>query len=92
MDWISVQQKLPEDGQKVLAFVPDNYVPIPGNPSETEHKPIQILTFEKNFYGAHRPRHKNSASDDFWNGNGLSNHFFQEVSHWMPLPKNPSKK
>ncbi len=92
MDWMDVTQKLPENGQTVLAFLPDNYVPIPGNPSETEFKPIQILTFEMNFYGPHRPRHKNSQSDHFWSGNGLSNHFFQEVSHWMPLPNHPSKK
>lgn len=89
MTWINVKDKLPEDGQTVLAYLPENHVPIPGNPSETEFKPIKILTFNKNFYGAHRPRHKNSLSDDFWSGNGLSNHFFQEVSHWMPLPAQP---
>ncbi len=89
MDWIDVKQQLPQDGQSVLAFVPDNFVPIPGNPSQTEHKPIKILTFIKNFYGGERARHKNSQSDDFWSGEGLSNHFFQEVSHWMPLPEQP---
>jgi hypothetical protein len=91
MKWISVNDQLPNDQQVVLAFVPDNHVPTPGNPYETEHKPIKILRFIKNFYGRHKQRHKNSQSDDFWSGEGLTNHFFQEVTHWLPLPEAPAK-
>ena len=89
MNWISVNEQLPEDEQMVLAFVPYNRVPTPGNPSVSVLQPVKILVFNKYFYGPHRPRHKNSKSDHFWSGNGLCNHFFQEVTHWMPLPKKP---
>mgnify|MGYP000052659905 CR=1 FL=1 len=41
--------------QKVIAFVPENYVPLPGKPGEVELKPIKILTFIKNFYGNDKP-------------------------------------
>ena len=89
MKWIKILDQLPEHGQQVLAFIPNNFVPIPGNPTEVVLHPIKMVTFIKNFYGAHKPRHKNSESDHFWSGEGLSNHFFQEVTHWMPLPKKP---
>jgi hypothetical protein len=89
MEWIRTIDQLPQDEQKVIAFVPENYVPLPGEPGEVELKPIKILTFIKNFYGNDKPKHKNSDSNDFWSGEGLSNHFFQEVTHWMPFPEKP---
>lgn len=89
MKWIRTIDQLPQDEQKVIAFVPENYVPLPGEPGEVELKPIKILTFIKNFYGNDKPKHKNSDSNDFWSGEGLSNHFFQEVTHWMPFPEKP---
>lgn len=91
MEWININDQLPENNQRVIAFIPENYVPIPGNPGEVELKPLKVLTFIKGFYGKQKPRHKNSSSDDFWSGEGLSNHFFQEVSHWMPMPEKPKK-
>ena len=89
MEWIRTIDQLPQDEQKVIAFVPENYVPLRGEPGEVELKPIKILTFIKNFYGNDKPKHKNSDSNDFWSGEGLSNHFFQEVTHWMPFPEKP---
>lgn len=89
MEWISVHDKLPENNQRVIAFIPENSVPVPGDPTEVELKTIKIVVFVKDFYGEHKQRHKNSTSDDFWSGDGLSNHFFQEVTHWMPLPGKP---
>lgn len=91
MDWIKTNDQLPEDGQRVIAFVPENYVSLPGSPSEVELKPVKVLTFIKNFYGTDKPKHKNSETNDFWSGEGLSNHFFQEVTHWMSLPEKPKK-
>ena len=87
--WIKTVDELPKDGQRVLAFVPENYVSVAGSPGQVELKPVKLLTFIKNFYGNHKPRHKNNSTDDFWSGEGLSNHFFQEVTHWMELPGEP---
>jgi len=92
MQWIKVSEQLPANGQLVLAYIPDNWVSVPGDPTEKTHQPLKMLRFEENFYGVHKPRHKNSLSDHFWSGEGLSNHFFQEVSHWMTLPQNPDKQ
>lgn len=92
MYWINVSDQLPRDRQLVLAYIPDNWVSVPGAPTEKEHHPIKMLRFELNFYGAHKPRHKNSLSDHFWSGEGLSNHFFQEVTHWMELPQKPNNQ
>ena len=89
MEWISVKEKLPADNQTVLAYVPYNRVPTPGDATVTILQPIKILVFNLDFYGNHKPRHKRSESDHFWSGVGLSNHFFQEVSHWTPLPSKP---
>lgn len=89
MTWISIRDQLPLDNQMVLAYVPYNRVPTPGNPSVTVLQPLKILIFNKNFYGSHKERHKHSENDHFWSGNGLSNHFFQEVTHWIPLPSKP---
>lgn len=90
MNWIKVSEQLPNDQQQVLAFLPNNYVSVPGDPLEKTFQPIKMLRFVKNFYGPHKPRHRNSESDHFWSGEGLSNHFFQEVTHWMPLPNLPN--
>ncbi len=89
MEWISIKDQLPKNGQQVIAFIPENYVPIPGNPREVELKPLKVLTFIRDFYGNHKPKHKHSLSNDFWSGDGLSNHFFQEITHWMPMPNKP---
>ncbi len=89
MTWINVAEKLPENNQTILGFVPFNRVPTPGNPSVTVLQPVKILVFNQNFYGPHKPRHQKSKSDHFWSGIGLCNHFFQEVTHWLPLPTHP---
>lgn len=89
MNWISVKEQLPTDNQTVLAYVPYNRVPTPGDPTVTILQPVKILVFNMDFYGSHKPRHKRSESDHFWSGVGLSNHFFQEVTHWAPLPDKP---
>ncbi|MFT6746560.1 MAG: hypothetical protein ACJAZ2_000901 [Glaciecola sp.] len=89
MNWTSVTEQLPEDNQTVLAFVPYNRVPTPGDPTVTVFQPVKILVFNRDFYGKHRPKHKRSENNHFWSGLGLSNHFFQEVTHWMSLPLKP---
>ena len=51
MEWIKTIDELPSDGQRVIAFVPENYVPLAGSPGQVELKPIKVLTFIKKFYG-----------------------------------------
>lgn len=34
--WLSITDQLPEDGQRMLAFVPNNTVFLPGKTGETE--------------------------------------------------------
>ena len=44
MEWIKTIDELPSDGQRVIAFVPENYVPLAGSPGQVELKPIKVLT------------------------------------------------
>lgn len=89
INWIDITDQLPQNQQLVIAYLPCNFVPKPGNPTDVDLKAIKILKFEENFYGPHKAKHKNNEGVHFWSGEGLSNHFFQEVSHWMPLPNFP---
>ena len=49
-NWISITEQLPEDGQRVLAFVPGNNVFLPGKTGETELREVIVLHFQKDFY------------------------------------------
>ena len=88
MKWIDIKRDLPEDGEKVLCYLPHNYQYLPGKTGEKRADPILILRFVKNFFeeGSEK-RHKHGPH--FWLGEGLSNHFFKDVSHWMSMPKIP---
>ena len=61
--WISVKERLPEDGQVVLGFLCDNG--------------YQVLTF--------------SVAKNRWWGNEVW-YWFEEISHWMPLPEPPKEE
>jgi hypothetical protein len=87
--WIPCSETLPGDGQRVLAWLPSNTVHLPGKTCATEERNIVILRFAKDFF-LHNPSKTGKAtSPHFWVGVGSSNHFFEEVSHWMPLPSTP---
>lgn len=83
--WISITDQLPEDGQRVLAFVPNNTVFLPGKTGETELREVIVLHFQKDFY-IHDKEKAEKHGVHFWKGEGNSNQFFQSVSHWMPMP------
>jgi hypothetical protein len=88
MEWISVKKALPEDNQRVLAFLPENVVYLPGKTGATRFVPVIFLRFAKNFFKPSNPKHENYGPH-FWLGEGQSNHYFSDVTHWMPSPTGP---
>lgn len=86
--WIDITQQLPEDGQRLLAFVPKNKVYLPGL-METEIREVIVLKFLKDFYPEGSEKREKHGSH-FWQGEGSSNHFFADVSHWHPMLDGPT--
>ena len=87
--WISVAEALPADGQRVLAFVPGNVVHLPGKDGSTELREVLLLRFCANFFAAD-PAKRDRHGLHFWSGEGTSNRYFAEVSHWMQVPPAPT--
>ncbi len=88
MNWISVKEKLPEHGQRVLAFLPKNDIYLPGNTGQTRYLPVIFLRFEKDFFGEKNPK-RAKYGPHFWLGEGQSNHYYDDVTHWMAVPNGP---
>jgi len=88
MKWIAVNELLPDDGQRVLGFIPGNKVFLPGKTGESELREVVVLKFLKDFYP---PGSEKCAKHGphFWQGEGNSNHFFPDITHWMPVPTAP---
>lgn len=87
--WISCADKLPADGQRVLCWLPDNPVHLPGL-SGTEQRNVLILRFAQDWFIKNPSKTSRSTHRHFWLGEGSSNHFFERISHWRPLPGGPS--
>jgi len=86
--WIAVSDQLPADGQRLLAFIPGNKVYLPGKSLDFEIREVIVLKFLQDFYpegSAKRTKH----GPHFWQGEGNSNHFFKDVTHWAPIPAGP---
>ncbi|MFO0359794.1 MAG: DUF551 domain-containing protein [Flavobacteriales bacterium] len=88
MNWIKVEEHLPEDQQRILAFVPGNKVFLPGKSGEFELREIIVLRFLKDFYPEGSEKFIKHGPH-FWQGEGNSNHFFKDVTHWMAMPEKP---
>lgn len=87
--WIPCAERLPADGQRVLCWVPGHTVYLPGKTGATEERFVVVLRFLKDYF-IHNPSKTGQAvGDHFWAGEGSSNKFFPEVTHWMPLPEAP---
>ncbi len=84
-NWISPQDVLPADGQRVLVFIPNNKHFLPGKSGEFEMREIMIMKFCQDFYPADSERGLKYGVH-FWSGEGNSNCFFTSVTKWMPLP------
>jgi hypothetical protein len=91
MNWKSVKNELPADEQRVLGFVPGNKVFLPGKSGEFEIREVIILKFCKDFYPQGSEKFQKHGAH-FWQGEGNSNHFFGDVTHWMEMPSGPSSK
>jgi hypothetical protein len=84
--WHSTTDKLPEDGQRILGYIPGNKVFLPGKSGEFELREIIVLKFCKDFYPEGSEKFQKHGAH-FWQGEGNSNHFFQDVTHWMNMPE-----
>ena len=87
--WIDCEDRLPEDGQRVLAVVPGNEVLLPGKAS-FEVREVIVLRFMENFF-AEQSNQADSHGRHFWSGEGASNQYFTSVTHWMPVPDAPPR-
>jgi hypothetical protein len=88
MEWIPLSEKLPEDGQRVLAFLPNNKIYLPGKTGEQRFLPVIFLRFARDFFSTENPKYE-KFGPHFWLGEGQSNQYFDAVTHWMPVPEGP---
>lgn len=88
MNWIPCTEQLPLDGQRVLCWLPDHRVHLPGL-SGTEFRQVLILRFAEDWFIKNPSRTGRKTHRHFWLGEGSSNCFFEQVSHWMALPEGP---
>lgn len=86
--WISVAAQLPTDGQRVLCWLPKNTVRLPGLGGSEERNAV-ILRFSHDHFVKNPSKTGYTGSPHFWLGEGGSNKFFQDVTHWLPLPGDP---
>jgi len=87
-DWIDIENELPLDNQRVLAYIPDNKVFLPGMQLDYAVREVIVLHFRKNFFEDNEEKRKKYGLH-FWSGEGNSNHFFHDVTHWKAIPKAP---
>lgn len=88
-DWIRVSEQLPADEQRVLAFLPGNKVFLPGKDLAYEIREVMVLRFFENYF-ADQPDKREKHGPHFWGGEGGSNRFFNDVTHWRPIPSGPT--
>ena len=86
--WTSCEDRLPQDGQRVLGVVPGNEVLLPGK-ARFEMREVLVLRFMENFFAA-QPDKAHAHGRHFWSGEGASNQYFEAVTHWMPMPEAPA--
>jgi len=88
-NWTPTEQALPEDGARVLCYIPGNSVYLPGKTGAMELREVVVMRFAEDFFLKNASKTGYSGPPHFWLGEGTSNRFFAEVSHWSALPTKP---
>jgi len=88
-EWTSAADQLPPDGARVLCYLPDNAVYLPGKTGAMEQRNVVVMRFAKDFFLTNPSKTGYQGPPHFWLGEGTSNRFFLEITHWMPLPATP---
>ncbi len=86
--WIDIEKEIPQDNQRILAYIPDNKVFLPGMQLDYSMREVVILHLRKNFF-ADNEKKRNKHGLHFWSGEGNSNHFYHDVTHWRAIPEGP---
>ncbi|MFZ1687254.1 MAG: DUF551 domain-containing protein [Flavobacteriales bacterium] len=86
--WISTAVQLPTDGQRVLCWLPHNTIHLPGG-AGSEVRNAVIMKFAKDHFVKNPTKTGYTGSPHLWLGEGGSNKFFADVTHWMVLPLQP---
>lgn len=81
---------MPNDGERILGYIPHNKVFLPGKTGEFEMREVVVLKFCKDFYSVGTEKFEKHGPH-FWQGEGNSNHFFKDVTHWMHIPQKPEQ-
>lgn len=87
-NWIPVAAQLPQHDERVLAYIPGNRVFLPGKDLAFEIREIIVLRFCENYFNDDAEKCAKHGAH-FWAGEGNSNHFFADVTHWQPMPDAP---
>lgn len=87
--WISIADRLPDNGERVLCWVPGHQVYLPGKSGATELREAVILRFLRDHFKQNPSKTGQATSPHLWAGEGTSNQFFEAVTHWRPLPPSP---
>ena len=88
-DWIPITEQLPEDQERILAFIPGNRVFLAGKDLAFEVRDVIVLRFCKDYFAQNAEKRKKHGAH-FWAGEGNSNHYFADVTHWRPMPPAPA--
>jgi len=89
-DWISINDQLPDDEARVLVYIPNNEIYLPGKTGLKERITVIVMKFHFNFFSEEKAAAKKTARH-FWVGEGQSNHFFEDITHWRPMPLPPQE-
>lgn len=87
--WTATTDALPANGSRVLCFIPEHSFFLPGKSGEVELREVVIMRFAEDFFLHNPSKTGYSGAPHFWLGEGTSNRFFAEVSHWQALPQSP---